>query len=76
MLAGLGLGLALPFLLGAVVDLRTFTGGSIAVAPAIPLALVAAATLGFAAFVALTALIASVRGARANLATTARLGAE
>lgn len=75
-LAGTALGLALPYLLGAAVDLRTFSGGSIPVVPSVPVALVAAATVGFAAFVALTAIVASIRGARADLATTARLGAE
>jgi len=75
-LAGTALGLALPWLVTALVDLRDFVGGSVVVEPSVPATLVTAATVGFALVVLAVGAIASASGFRTTLATTARMGAE
>jgi len=75
-LAGTALGLALPYLVTALVDLRDFVGGAAEVTPTAPVFLVVGATVGFALVVLVVGAIASFSGSRSSLATTARMGAE
>lgn len=74
--AGTVLGLALPWIVTAVVDLRGFVGGSLPVVPVFPVPQLIAAVLGFTASVLLAAVISVTVSRRRDTATTLRIGAE
>ena len=73
---GAALGLALPFLVTTLIDLRDFVGGDLPVTPDIPAVLVAVTTSGFFAAVLVIGAIALAIGRRVDPASTIRIGAE
>jgi len=74
--AGTALGIVLPYIVTAVLDLRAFVGGSAAVLPTIPVALVAGVAAGYAAVALLAGAISVAAGRRADPAITLKMGAE
>lgn len=75
-LAGTALGLALPFIVVSALDLRAFVGGTGPVAPAIPVAFVAAAAIGFAVVVIAAGFVAIAAARRISPAAVVKMGAE
>jgi putative ABC transport system permease protein len=74
--AGSALGLALAFIVTGLLDLRPFVGGTDPVEPAVPVALVAAVSVGFALVVIAAGFIAIAAARRISPATTVKMGAE
>jgi putative ABC transport system permease protein len=76
LVAGTALGIALPFVISSVLDLRAFVGGEALVALAISPALVAAVVAGFALVVVAAGAIGVAVARRTSPAKTVKMGAE
>lgn len=72
--AGIGLGIGLPFVIAALVDLRAFVGGSATVAIEIPWLFIGAGAGGFAVVVAIAGAISIAIANRADPARQIRMG--
>jgi len=75
-LAGLVLGLALPFLVAGLVDLRSFVGGTDTITPDIPLPAIVGIVLGFTAACTLAGALAVTVARRVDPASNVKIGAE
>lgn len=75
-LAGLAVGLALPFVVAGSVDLQGYVGGVTPVTPQIPAALVGGAMLLIALIVLATGALAAAVARRADPSSTLRIGVE
>jgi putative ABC transport system permease protein len=74
--AGLGLGIALPWIVTATLDLRPFVGGIDAPRPNADPALVAIVVVGFLVVAAVAAIVATAIGRRIHPAGIVKMGAE
>jgi len=75
-IAGTALGLALPFVLTAAVDLRPFAGGSERPVPLFDPGFVGLVLLAFCAVVAIVGIVAVAAGERLNPSTTVKMGSQ
>jgi putative ABC transport system permease protein len=74
--AGTALGLALPFLLTAAVDLRPFAGGTVRPVPLFDATFVALVLAAFCVVVAVVGILAVAAGERLNPSTAIKMGAQ